>query len=59
MREKLSIRGAHPPAFAVSAGARGHGGIPLRYDTVPTFSIKIEYLKISINIDKFTGFFDK
>ena len=37
MTEKLSIPGAHLPAFAVSAGAPGHGGIPLRYETAPTF----------------------
>ena len=37
MTEKLSIPGAHLPAFAVSAGAPGHGRIPLRYETAPTF----------------------
>ena len=41
MREKLSIPGAHLPAFAVIVGGANHGGIPLRSDTAPTFS-KIE-----------------
>ena len=51
-----SFSSAHLPASAViCAGAAERGRIPRE----PVKRVEAEFLKISINIDKFTGFFDK
>ena len=47
-----SLSGAHLPAFAVSAGAPGHGGIAPRTGETSRGGIPE-------NIDKYTGFLDK